>query len=181
MDLNFTDEDALIRALKAGDDAAFKYIYSTYYFTVRKLVSKYSSDLEDVKDVMQETMMILFKNLVNGAFKGNSSLATYIYSIARNVSFKKFNKELKLQSIAVQGIVIESEEKDDRIDVIELCINKNLSEECRKLLNYFYFERRSYIQIADLMDYTAAFAKNKKARCMTHLKRAVNETYSTTS
>lgn len=167
----------LIEDIRAGKGDAFKYIYRIHYNTVKSIVKRYSPNADDAKDVMQDTLIALYENIVNDKFKARSSLKTYLFSISRNICYKKYSTKKSEMKISFIENEKEEDEMENRINHIMSSIETHLSEECQKILTYFYFEKKSYAQISADMGYTAAFAKNKKARCMAHLKKSVKELY----
>ncbi len=81
----------LIERLKEGDRKAFSEIFKQYADKVYNSVVKFGVNRDDALDIVQITFYKLFKNY--SQFKGNSSLLTYIISIALNEAKKKYKKE----------------------------------------------------------------------------------------
>jgi RNA polymerase sigma-70 factor (ECF subfamily) len=77
-----TEEDALLCALKEGIEPAYEALILRYQQPVYNLVYRLMSDPSDAADVVQEVFLKIFRNI--RAFRGNSSLKTWIYRIAVN-------------------------------------------------------------------------------------------------
>ncbi len=79
------EEDALVTALSQGSEDAFEILIQRYQQPVYSLVCRLMSDPGDAPDIVQEVFLKVFRNV--GAFRGNSSLKTWIYRIAVNEAY----------------------------------------------------------------------------------------------
>jgi RNA polymerase sigma-70 factor (ECF subfamily) len=79
------EEDALVTALGRGVEEAYELLIQRYQQPVYNLVCRLMSDPADAPDVVQEVFLKVFRNI--GAFRGNSSLKTWIYRIAVNEAY----------------------------------------------------------------------------------------------
>jgi RNA polymerase sigma-70 factor (ECF subfamily) len=76
------EEDGLLCALRAGVEPAYEALILRYQQPVYNLVYRLMSDPSDASDIVQEVFLKIFRNI--RAFRGNSSLKTWIYRIAVN-------------------------------------------------------------------------------------------------
>src|SRR5580700_1825279 len=76
------EEDALVSALSKGVEEAFEILIQRYQQPVYNLVCRLLNDPSDASDIVQEVFLKVFRNI--RAFRGNSSLKTWIYRIAVN-------------------------------------------------------------------------------------------------
>ena len=79
---------------------------------------------------------------------------------------------LKSMYMMEGGEIIEKEIEEARLQLIEKGLNA-ISEECRKVLQAYYYQKLSLSEIADNMQYTYAFAKVKKFRCLQSLRNLI--------
>ena len=79
------EEDALVTALSQGAEDAYEILIQRYQQPVYSLVCRLMSDPGDAPDIVQEVFLKVFRNI--GAFRGNSSLKTWIYRIAVNEAY----------------------------------------------------------------------------------------------
>jgi RNA polymerase sigma-70 factor (ECF subfamily) len=79
------EEDALVTALSQGVEEAFEILIQRYQQPVYNLVCRLLNDPTDAADIVQEVFLKVFRNI--GAFRGNSSLKTWIYRIAVNEAY----------------------------------------------------------------------------------------------
>ena len=77
------EEDAsLLAGLRTADEAAYETLIQRFEQPVYSIVSRLLEDPDDAADVVQEVFLKVFRKV--GAFRGESSLKTWIYRIAVN-------------------------------------------------------------------------------------------------
>jgi RNA polymerase sigma-70 factor (ECF subfamily) len=79
------DDSWLVEALRKGDEAAYEALITTFQQPVFNLISRLLNDPADASDVVQEVFLKVFRKI--GAFRGDSSLKTWIYRIAVNEAY----------------------------------------------------------------------------------------------
>ncbi|HEY8089325.1 MAG TPA: sigma-70 family RNA polymerase sigma factor [Polyangiaceae bacterium] len=80
-------DDALLTALRAGDDGALATLLERHAPAVYRFGARMCRDPEDTKDVLQETLLAAGRGLRE--FRGASSLTTWLFTIARSFCIKK--------------------------------------------------------------------------------------------
>ncbi len=86
-----TDEDGLVRALKAGDPAAFTQMVERYAGTVYNLALRLmDNNPGEAEEVLQETFISAFRGLEG--FQARSKLSTWLYRIAYNAALMRLRK-----------------------------------------------------------------------------------------
>src|SRR5262245_36387341 len=83
-------EGRLVERLKRGDHAAFQEVVEAYEAKVYGMARGLTRNDEDAQDAVQDTFLSVFKNVK--AFKGDSSLSTWIYRIALNAALMKMRR-----------------------------------------------------------------------------------------
>lgn len=93
----------LIEGLRNGDDAAYEALTTEYQQPVYNLVLRLVSDPSDACDVAQEVFIKVFRKI--GAFRGDSSLKTWIYRIAVNeaYNYKRWFSRHRKQEIGLEN------------------------------------------------------------------------------
>jgi RNA polymerase sigma-70 factor (ECF subfamily) len=85
-DRRVSSEDALlVEGLRAGEESAYETLVTNYQQPVYSLVLRLLHEPADVNDVVQEVFLKVFRKI--GAFRGDSSLKTWIYRIAVNEAY----------------------------------------------------------------------------------------------
>jgi RNA polymerase sigma-70 factor (ECF subfamily) len=80
-------DDQLLSAARAGDRQALESLLARHEPQVYRFGLKMCRDPEDAKDVLQDTLLAMARNLRD--FRGQSSISTWLYSIARSFCLKK--------------------------------------------------------------------------------------------
>ncbi len=76
------EETALVEGLRTGDGQAYETLIARFEHPVYNLVYRLLNDPSETCDVVQEVFLKVFRNI--GAFRGQSSLKTWVYRIAVN-------------------------------------------------------------------------------------------------
>jgi RNA polymerase sigma-70 factor (ECF subfamily) len=80
-------ELGLVESARAGDRKALEKLLERYQGHIYRFGMKMCGDPEDAKDVLQETMLAVARNVQD--FRGGSSVTTWLYTIARSFCIKK--------------------------------------------------------------------------------------------
>lgn len=81
-------DEALVRRVLAGDEAAFVMIMDRYYTNIFNVTLGYLRNHADAEEVTQDTFIHAHRAL--GRFRGDCSLATWLYRIAVNLSRNRY-------------------------------------------------------------------------------------------
>lgn len=184
---NIGNTTTFLNLLKNGDTAAYKELYKSVFPSCSHLILNNNGTMRDARDLFQESLMVLVKNLRKEDFQLTCHIKTYIYSIMRNLWLKRLGKQNKgglsleidepsdMEYIIIQEDELAAkQEKEKQLDLVAAVL-KDFKEDCKKLLTAFYFQKRSLKEIAKMMDYTDQFIRVKKVRCMDALKKKVKE------
>lgn len=99
-------EDAwLVEGLRSGDERAYEVLVTDYQQPVYNLVLRLLNDPSDANDVVQEVFLKVFRKV--GAFRGDSSLKTWIYRVAVN---EAYNYQRWFSRHRKQEVELESDE-----------------------------------------------------------------------
>jgi RNA polymerase sigma-70 factor, ECF subfamily len=82
-----TTEPELLAAARAGDLRALERLLADHEAQVYRFSMKMCRDPEDARDVLQNTLLTVARGI--GDFRGNASLSTWLYTIARSFCIKK--------------------------------------------------------------------------------------------
>jgi RNA polymerase sigma-70 factor (ECF subfamily) len=77
-----SEEQELVNGLRTGNEQAYETLLHRYQQPVYNLVYRLLNDPSDANDVVQEVFLKVFRSI--GAFRGQSSLKTWVYRIAVN-------------------------------------------------------------------------------------------------
>src|SRR4051794_31717892 len=87
---SFATDKELVAAACNGSEEAFRKLYDKYWSDLYKLASRRLPSEEDVKDILQETFLSLWKNLHH--ISVDQSVAGYLFITVRNKLFNFYEK-----------------------------------------------------------------------------------------
>jgi RNA polymerase sigma-70 factor, ECF subfamily len=105
------------------DDKEFAGIVNSTKPIVLSAIKKYVATqyYHSIDDIVQETYLRAYRSLIKNSFRGESSMGTWLYAIARNESLRMMKKlnmeELKIKKKARKMDDIISEKQAERDDI----------------------------------------------------------------
>jgi RNA polymerase sigma-70 factor (ECF subfamily) len=134
----------------------FESLVDEYQGKVFRLAYSMLGDRAAAEDLAQEVFVRIWKALPG--FRGDSSLSTWVFAIARNTCLSRRRREAARHaaSLDVAQVRAEAESlhaREDRhpqeLDMRDLLAK--ISGKHRRVLTLFYLEDRSYEQVAELL------------------------------
>lgn len=162
----YSDSD-IIDGIRRQDSKILSYLYDSYYEVIRDHLKKNSGSDDDIYDVLQETVVILYKQVTGDGFRLTSDLKGYFFGIARNV----WNTQLryKARHTSLEGDIADGDGQEEITNAaLERIVSRSfalLKEDCQMVLN-LYSEGYSYEEIARKMGLkNESYARRKKYLC----------------
>ena len=90
-------DQALVERCRSGSDAAFRELVDRYKNLVYGVILRTVDDRTSADDLAQEVFLRVYKGLA--AFRGESSLSTWLFRITRNVCVEVRDQRQFLQSL----------------------------------------------------------------------------------
>lgn len=177
----YTDQ-SLYQGLLNNEADAFEHIYIKNFPAVRQQVQQYGGSEDDAKDIFQEGMIALWKNIRSGSYqlREGVKMSTYLVQICKLRWMDKMKKASQRYEVKQETYAEPSEEATVMVEWIDRENQTQfqqqfarLGERCQDLLKRFYFLKESMQEIAAAMSIGEATAKNEKYRCMQRLKKIV--------
>jgi RNA polymerase sigma factor (sigma-70 family) len=176
----------LIAAISGKKDPneAILFIYQEYSRTTSSFMINYGASEQDADDVFQETVIAFIDIVQKGKFRMQSSIKTYLVSIARNIWRNEVKKRQRSDYREQQ---FESGREQTEEDISELIsewekkkqlrdLVYELGEPCRKLLMLFYYENLSMKEILTYLPYeNEQVVRNKKYKCLQQLTEIMKQ------
>ena len=162
-------------------DRGFKSLYRQFYGMIEQLVLRNSGNTEDAADIFQDGLVALFNKVRQADFRLTASLKTLLYAICRNIWLMRLRKlkrespitEVHQETVGLDADALHLLEKNDRDQLVSHGLSQ-LGDDCRQVLQLYYFEKCRMKTIAETMGYSGEqVAKNKKSRCMRKLREWV--------
>lgn len=167
-----------------GQRAATEKIYERHFKIINGWILKNGGSPDDAADVFQEAMVILYEKVQNEDFRLSCKIGTYLFAISKNLWYKKIEKQARqassLPSNAGNDEGFDKEYEDDMNVHLEREMHyeqlntalDQLGEPCRSLLNAFYRQDKSMMEISEEFGYTNPDnAKTQKYKCLARLRK----------
>jgi RNA polymerase sigma factor (sigma-70 family) len=159
-----TSDKSIIEGIRNQDDTILNWLYDNYYNTVSKHILKNSGSSEDVSDVFQDTVIVLYNQIVDGTLNLTSDLKGYFFGIARNIWNTQLRKKKKTVELELD-LIQDPEIDEDNDRMFERIVNRafmKLKPDSQAVLN-LYYEGCSYDEIAIKMNLkNEGYARRKK-------------------
>lgn len=161
--------EELVEKAKKGNSEAFdKLILMTEKEMYLIAKTKINND-DDIADIMQETILICFKNIHK--LKYNSFFKTWLIRILINECNKMYKKRKRRDVVSIDKNEIEIEDKnyDDGNLSFHVLIRK-LNEEEKMILTLYYCHKYTTKEISQILKIKENTIKSKIIRAKTKLK-----------
>ncbi len=138
---------------------------------------RYSGNVDDANDLLQEGFIKVFKNLLK--FRGEGSFEGWMRRIFVNTSIEHFRKKIKLYNVTeIQENTIE----DTDLNILDTLAAKDiitlvneLSPGYKTVFNMYVIEGYSHKEIADMLGITEGTSKSQLARAKGVLKKSLEK------
>lgn len=170
--------DQWVSDLKIGNNDWFDELYKdnrTIFLQWVERNHKLSKD--DALDIYQNAMIVLFENVKHNKISNlDSSVATYIFGIAKNLIYKYHRKNELINRHEVRlnehynFIALDVKEADTYQPKAIIKLD-GMKDPCKSLLRLFYVDGLKLSLITDKLGYASSdVAKTQKSRCLKKLK-----------
>ena len=177
-------DDALIAAIRGGDERALAHLYRLHWPMVSHFVLQNSGSEDDAQDVYQEGVMVFYEKVRDGSLELSCQIKTYLYAVCRRLWLKRLTSKSRFGvrllddeehgphlNTGAEEDVLAAEEQDRRFATMSEALN-SLGEPCKSLLEGFYLLDKSMQDLTADFGYTNADnAKNQKYKCLVRLKK----------
>lgn len=151
-----TEEERWLRKALDGDNTAIEWIYRKHVRYLSALCSRYITEDEDIKDVLQESFIKIFTSLDSFKYRGEGALKAWMAKITLNetLKFVRNNSRLPIDSIDDKDMNIADgdsmETEDIPTDVLHQFI-RELPDGYRTAFNLYVIDDKSHKEIAQLL------------------------------
>lgn len=171
--------ELIIQSIESGDnDKALKHLYKDPLRKIRKYILQNSGSIEDADDVFQDALVVLFHYVKTGKYKKEYDLDGFLYRVAKNSWVDLMRKKQRMVKNGLIGYDIGDEVdhlddliKEEKLSTFRMLFNK-LEENCRTILTYVIFDKKSMKEIAVLLSLKDDnVAKNQHYRCKKYFSK----------
>ena len=189
----YSDEELII-GLQEGDSKMIEYLYRLFSETAKKHFLKpyYEINVDDFPDIIQESFITFYQNIIAKKYPRSSyevtnkvSILTYLLGIFKNILNKKKIKMFKEENSFNEFLTqLTPDEKSDSLEYLkeesvtnEKILNKvisSLSEKERTLLSMIFSEGKTTHDIAADLNISEISFRHFKSRLLSKIIREIN-------
>lgn len=169
---NGCEEDTLIQGTLSGDKEAFEKLMKIHLKVIYNYISAHVSENENVKDIVQEAMLSIWKGL--NKFNRNSSFRTWCIGITKRKIADYYRISYKNMSISLSEIEDEliSETGLHNVET-KLAVEKSiefLGKTEKEILFLVFNAQLSYAEISQIVGIPIGTIKSKMSSIKSKLK-----------
>lgn len=170
-ELSRATDDALVQAIRSGDEAALSILYRRYVQAIYRFVLAQVRDADDAEDLTSDTFARMLHGI--GQFRGDASFKNWLYQIARNAvrnhrraaGYRRSSPlTANLAQVEVEGSADEFTDQAEITAALELL--QPLPPRYRQVLELRFLSGLSIEETAGRMGITMANAKVLQHRAL---------------
>ncbi|MAW93709.1 MULTISPECIES: RNA polymerase sigma-70 factor [unclassified Leeuwenhoekiella] len=173
------EDKKLLKKLRKGDTAAYRYLFSTYYTWLCNYVLKLCNDPSLAEDIVQETMVNFWEK--RDSILITTSLKSYLFRSCHNQFLQHIRKQkIKfdfLDNIRWEVIASAQEEynttRDRDLEKLNSLIDK-LPPRCKEIFIKNKIQKQKYKDIAVDMGISIKTVENQMSKALHFLKENAN-------
>jgi RNA polymerase sigma-70 factor, ECF subfamily len=161
-----TSDEALIRAIAAGDRHAMHVLYVRHSVRVYRFVLRLTNDSSLAEDLVSEVFLDVWRGAEG--FKAKSQVSTWMLAIARHKALSalrpRSDEQLDEDTAAVMADPTDDSETTannrDRSAIVQQCLSQ-LSALHREVLDLVYYHEKSVDEVAEIVGAPANTVKTR--------------------
>lgn len=179
----FYSDAMILEGLRQKKSSCIAWLYDEFSPVVRNLVRLNSGTEQDMEDLMQDAIIVLYSRSLAGPFQLECSLKTYFMSICKNLWLQRLERKFRLLYVADFEVnessatyTLEDQRcREEKLEQLRM-FHKNLSSlpvDCQRLIR-LYCLRVPYKEIARLMNFKdEVYVKTRKYTCKSLLRKKI--------
>ncbi len=175
MSENYSSSE-IVNGFRNNDNKIISFVYTNCYQSVYSYIIANSGTLDDVKDILQDALLILYQKSKVKDFKLDCLVSTYVFSITKGIWLDKLRKISKIEYNADEldsNEFLDDDVNKNEKDELYKQMFKQLSSDCQKVLT-MYIEGYSMAEINEVMNYKGIdVVKKKKHICKEYLIKLI--------
>lgn len=175
-----TGEERWLQKALDGDNKAMEWIYRRHVRYLYALCSRYITDDEDIKDVLQDAFVKIFSSLNKFKYRGDGSLKAWMARITLNetLTFLRNSSRLSFASIDDTGMDIPDnapvETEGIPTDIIHQFVGE-LPDGYRTVFNLYVIDDKSHKEIADMLGIKQTTSASQLFKAKAMLARKIKQ------
>ena len=178
MKISPLEQTELVSGCVKGDRKSQQKVFETYYGKMLVVCLRYSKNIDEAKDILQEGFIKIFANI--GKFDGKGSLEGWIRRVIVNTAIdtvRKNKRNLFDDFENQKNKLSESIEEETFTDEFEFSANDvlnalhQISPAYRTVFNLYILEGHTHKEIAEKLDISEGTSKSNLAKAKMNIKK----------
>lgn len=171
------EDRELIEQFQSGNKQAFNQLVNKYRDRIYAVIYRMLRNQDDALDISQEVFVRAYRSL--NKFRGDSSVYTWLYRIAVNLSINYINRNKHRKSQAIDNVSFklsadnESPQKKIEVDELSQAIEQavlKLPDKQRAVFVMRYYENMQHNEIAEILGNSVGSVKANYHHALQKLK-----------
>lgn len=178
---HYSDEE-ILEGIQLRNIKIIEHVYDECFTLIRRMVIRNFGLNDDVADVFQDAMVVIYDKVRNGNLVLTCSFKTYLYSVSKNIWLKKL-RERQMEAMVFQDVSLSIDLEEELVfNLYDLEVEKmrkyrqhffSLGRDCQMILQ-LYVNKKTMREIAEIMGYKSErYAKLRKFQCKELLKKRI--------
>jgi RNA polymerase sigma factor (sigma-70 family) len=170
-------DTTIVEGIRLQDEKILNWLYENYLPQVKNHVLRNSGSDDDVSDVFQDSIIVLYKQITDGELNLTTDLKGYFFGISRNIWNAQLRKKQRNTELDID--VADEDDADEMGDpLLERVVSRAYQklQPDQQLILSLFAEGQSYEEIAARMGLKSeVYARRKKYLCKEALLDIVKE------
>ena len=171
-------EQELLNLFRSRKADAMRIFYDRYAGFLTAVCTRYITDADSVKDVLQESLISIFGAIDKFSYRGEGSLKAWASRIVVNTALKSLRQHGKLSFVDDLPDVCEDEETPQLQRLPAKVLHgfiRELPDGYRTVFNLFVFEKKSHKEIASLLGIKENSSASQYFRARAQLEKQIKQ------
>ena len=173
------NEKHIVSLFQKGEPTAMDKLYKEYADYLTGVCTRYISDEDTLKDVLQESFIKIYTQIRQFEYRGKGSLKAWITRIAINEALIQLRKDkqpfIPLQEADIGDFPDEEPETNGMDTETLLAFIRQLPPGYRAVFNLFVIEEKSHKEIAEILQIQPETSASQFMRAKRMLARMIGE------
>ena len=171
-------EQELLNLFRSRKADAMRLFYERYAGFLTAVCTRYITDADSAKDVLQESLISIFGAIDKFSYRGEGSLKAWASRIVVNTALKSLRQHGKLSLVDDLPDVCEDEETPQLQRLPAKVLHgfiRELPDGYRTVFNLFVFEKKSHKEIASLLGIKENSSASQYFRARAQLEKQIKQ------
>lgn len=167
-------------AIRDGNQELLKELYQTYLPKIERYILSNNGNKADAEDILGDALEAILRKLNQGNLVLTCSFYTFLFEICKRQWLKRIRKDKRSQSVTNSDLEVFKEiddfekfmEETERKKLLRACFSK-LGELCQQILSLSWFEDKSTLELAEILNLSHGNFRQRKHRCEKKLEELI--------